>query len=157
MAADEAQRAVEGVFRIERARLIAGLARMVRDVDRAEELAQDALAVALAEWPRRGVPDNPGAWLMATAKRRAIDGLRRERMLKRKHAEIARELDETDHSTEELEAAIDDELGDELLAGAGADFIARLATGYFGGLCFDLVGIDGCASVAQQHRLGSAG
>ena len=115
MAADEAQRAVEGVFRIERARLIAGLARMVRDVDRAEELAQDALAVALAEWPRRGVPDNPGAWLMATAKRRAIDGLRRERMLKRKHAEIARELDETDHSTEELEAAIDDELGDELL------------------------------------------
>jgi predicted RNA polymerase sigma factor len=72
--AGEAQRAVEAVFRIERARLIAGLARMVRDVDRAEELAQDALVIALAEWPKRGVPENPGAWLMAAAKRRAIDG-----------------------------------------------------------------------------------
>jgi RNA polymerase sigma factor (sigma-70 family) len=116
MAADEAQRAIEAVFRIERARLIAGLARMVRDVDRAEELAQDALLTALAEWPTRGVPDNPGAWLMAAAKRRAIDGIRRARMLERKHAEIARELDdERDTSVEELEAAMNDDLGDELL------------------------------------------
>jgi RNA polymerase sigma factor (sigma-70 family) len=115
MAADTAQRAVEAVFRIERARLIAGLARMVRDVDRAEELAQDALLVALAEWPKTGVPDRPGAWLMAAAKRRAIDGMRRDRMLERKHAEIARELDEADSGVEELEAAIDDDLGDELL------------------------------------------
>src|SRR5688572_22961702 len=116
MAADEAHRAIEAVFRIERARLIAGLARMVRDVDRAEELAQDALLTALAEWPRRGVPDNPGAWLMAAAKRRAIDGIRRERMRERKHAEIARELDGTrDTSIEDLEAAMDDDLGDELL------------------------------------------
>ena len=116
MARDDTQRAVEAVFRIERARLIAGLARMVRDVDRAEELAQDALLVALAEWPRSGVPDNPGAWLMAAAKRRAIDGIRRERMRERKHAEIARELDdERDASVEELEAAMDDDLGDELL------------------------------------------
>ena len=77
MAADEAHKAIEAVFRIERARLIAGLARMVRDVDRAEELAQEALLIALAEWPRTGVPGNPGAWLMAAAKRRAIDGIRR--------------------------------------------------------------------------------
>ncbi|HEY6815167.1 MAG TPA: DUF6596 domain-containing protein [Croceibacterium sp.] len=116
MAADEARRAVEAVFRIERARLVAGLARMVRDVDRAEELAQDALLIALGEWPRSGVPNNPGAWLMAAAKRRAIDGLRRAKMLERKHAEIARELDdERDTSVEGLDAALDDDLGDELL------------------------------------------
>src|SRR6186997_1943338 len=114
MAADDTQRAVEATYRIERARLIAGLARMVRDVDRAEELAQDALVIALAEWPKRGVPDNPGAWLMATAKRRAIDGFRRERMLQRKHAEIARDLD-GDTAVEDLEASMDDDLGDELL------------------------------------------
>lgn len=116
IAADGAQRAVEAVFRIERARLVAGLARMVRDVDRAEELAQDALLIALAEWPRRGVPNNPGAWLMAAAKRRAIDGLRRDKMRERKHAEIARELDDAgDTSVEQIEAALDDDLGDELL------------------------------------------
>jgi RNA polymerase sigma factor (sigma-70 family) len=116
MAADETHRAIEAVFRIERARLIAGLARMVRDVDRAEELAQEALLIALANWPKSGVPDNPGAWLMAAAKRRAIDGIRREAMRERKHAEIARELDrEQDRSVEELEAAMDDDLGDELL------------------------------------------
>jgi RNA polymerase sigma factor (sigma-70 family) len=115
MAANEARRAVEAVFRIERARLIAGLARMMRDVDRAEELAQEALLIALAEWPKGGVPDNPGAWLMAAAKRKAIDAIRRERMRGRKHAEIARELDEADTSVEDLEAAMDDDLGDELL------------------------------------------
>src|SRR5688500_9929540 len=116
MAADETHRAIEAVFRIERARLIAGLARMVRDVDRAEELAQEALLIALAEWPKSGVPNNPGAWLMAAAKRRAIDGMRHARMRERKHAEIARELDdERDQSVEELEAAMDDDLGDELL------------------------------------------
>jgi predicted RNA polymerase sigma factor len=116
MAADETHRAIEATFRIERARLIGGLARMVRDVDRAEELAQEALLIALAEWPKSGVPDNPGAWLMAAAKRRAIDGMRREQMRERKHAEIARELgDERDTSAQELEAAMDDDLGDELL------------------------------------------
>ena len=116
MAASETHRAIEAVFRIERARLIAGLARMVRDVDRAEELAQDALLIALAEWPKAGVPRNPGAWLMAAAKRRAIDGIRRDRMRERKHSVIARELgDERDTSVEELEAAMDDDLGDELL------------------------------------------
>ena len=116
MAASETHQAIETVFRIERARLVAGLARMVRDVDRAEELAQDALVTALAEWPRTGVPRNPGAWLMAAAKRRAIDGFRREKMLARKHAEIGRDLEDArDESVEAIEAAIDDDLGDELL------------------------------------------
>src|SRR3546814_4579834 len=91
MAADATHRAIEAVFRIERARLIATLARMTRDVDRAEELAQDALMLALAEWPRAGVPANPGAWLTAAAKRRAIDGFRRSAMQERKHAERSEE------------------------------------------------------------------
>jgi RNA polymerase sigma factor (sigma-70 family) len=116
MAATETHQAIEAVFRIERARLIAGLARMVRNVDQAEELAQDALIIALAEWPKSGVPHNPGAWLMAAAKRRAIDGIRRDRMRERKHAEIARDLgDERDTSVENAEAAMDDDIGDELL------------------------------------------
>jgi len=107
--------AIEATFRIERARLIAGLARMVRNVDRAEELAQDALVVALSEWPRIGVPDNPGAWLMAIAKRRAIDGFRRDKMRERKHQEIARSQDENADGAAAIEAALDDDLGDELL------------------------------------------
>jgi RNA polymerase sigma factor (sigma-70 family) len=116
MAATEAHRAIEAVFRIERARLIAGLARMVRDVDRAEELAQDALLTALGEWPRTGIPDKPGAWLMAAAKRRAIDGLRRDKMLARKHAAIADEGEEaSDAGIQAIEARMDDDLGDELL------------------------------------------
>jgi RNA polymerase sigma factor (sigma-70 family) len=116
MAESETHQTIEAVYRIERARLIAGLARMVRDVDRAEELAQEALLIALSEWPRSGVPNNPGAWLMAAAKRRAIDGMRRETMRARKHEEIAREIDgEADSTIEEIEAAMDDELGDELL------------------------------------------
>jgi RNA polymerase sigma factor (sigma-70 family) len=115
--ANDIHRTVETVFRIERARLIAGLARIVRDVDRAEELAQEALVIALAEWPKSGVPDKPGAWLMAAAKRRAIDALRRDRMRARKHEEIGRDLGgEGDTSVEDLEAALDDEVGDELLA-----------------------------------------
>jgi RNA polymerase sigma factor (sigma-70 family) len=107
---------VETVFRIEQARLIAGLTRMVRDVGLAEELAQDALVTALAEWPKSGVPDSPGAWLMATAKRRAIDGLRRAKMAARKHAELGLDLDdERDRTVEEIEAALDDDVGDDLL------------------------------------------
>jgi len=111
----ETHRAIEATFRIEQARLIAGLARMTRDIDRAEELAQEALLIALAEWPARGVPDNPGAWLMAAAKRRAIDGLRRDTMRARKHDQIAQELDEADSPIERIEAAMDDDIGDELL------------------------------------------
>jgi len=116
VAATDTHQAIEAVFRIEQARLIAGLARMVRDVGLAEELAQDALVTALSEWPRTGVPEKPGAWLMAAAKRRAIDRFRRDRMLARKHAEIGRDLeDERDSGTEAIEAAIDNDLGDELL------------------------------------------
>jgi RNA polymerase sigma factor (sigma-70 family) len=115
MTAGETHRTIEATFRIERARLIAGLARVVRDIDRAEELAQDALIVALAEWPKSGVPANPGAWLMAVAKRRAIDALRRDTMRTRKHEEIARELDEAVDSEAQAIAAMDDDLGDELL------------------------------------------
>ena len=116
MTAGETHQAIEATFRIERARLIAGLARIVRNVDLAEELAQDALVVALSEWPRTGVPANPGAWLMAVAKRRAIDAFRRDKMRERKHEEIARTLDETrDGAAEAIEAAMDDDLGDELL------------------------------------------
>ncbi len=112
----ETHQAIEATFRIERARLIAGLARMSRNVDLAEELAQDALVVALAEWPKTGVPANPGAWLMAVAKRRAIDTFRRDKMRERKHEEIARTLDQTrDDAAEAIEAALDDDLGDELL------------------------------------------
>lgn len=116
MAASETHRAIEAVFRIERARLIAGLARLVRDVDRAEELAQDALVTALAEWPKSGLPDNPGAWLMAAAKRRAIDSFRRDKMLAQKHAELGRDLEDAqDDSVDSIEAAMDDDIGDELL------------------------------------------
>ncbi|MDQ0250522.1 RNA polymerase sigma factor (sigma-70 family) [Sphingomonas kyeonggiensis] len=116
MTAGETHRAIEATFRIERARLIASLARLVRDIDRAEEMAQDALVIALAEWPRTGIPANPGAWLMTAAKRRAIDTIRRDTMRSRKHAEIARELDgAVDDPAEAIEASMDDDLGDELL------------------------------------------
>src|SRR5215217_2371925 len=112
MTAGETHQAIEATFRIERARLIAGLARVVRDVDRAEELAQDALVIALSEWPRTGVPANPGAWLMIVAKRRAIDALRRDKIRGRKHEEIARELDGVFGSTAEaVDGATDDDLG----------------------------------------------
>ena len=114
MTTGETHRAIEATFRIERARLIAGLARLMRDIDRAEELAQDALVIALAEWPRSGIPANPGAWLMAVAKRRAIDGIRRDKMRSRKHTEIAHTLDEASDGVEAA-SAIDDDLGDELL------------------------------------------
>ena len=115
MTAGETHRAIEATFRIERARLIAGLARLVRNIDIAEELAQDALVTALAEWPRAGIPANPGAWLMAAAKRRAIDSLRRDAMRTRKHEEIARTLDESHDPAGTIAAALDDDLGDELL------------------------------------------
>ncbi|KQV01654.1 DUF6596 domain-containing protein [Devosia sp. Root105] len=122
MSRDETQRAIEASFRIERARLIAGLARMVQSIDRAEELAQEALLVALNEWPKTGVPANPGAWLMTAAKRRAIDAIRHERMRERKHGEIAQTLEEaSDDAAMAIEAALDDEVGDELL---GLIFVA---------------------------------
>jgi RNA polymerase sigma-70 factor, ECF subfamily len=113
---DSAHRAIEAVWRIESARLIAGLARMVRDVGLAEDLAQDALLAALEKWPESGVPDNPGAWLMATAKRRAIDLLRRNTLLDRKHAELGHDLESRQESAvSALDATIDDDVGDDML------------------------------------------
>ncbi len=101
---------------MESAKLIAGLARMVHDVSRAEDLAQDALVAALERWPTAGVPDNPGAWLMATAKHRSIDQLRRDAMLERKHAQLGHELESRQEShVTELETALDDHVGDDLL------------------------------------------
>ena len=108
--------AIDAVWRIESARLIAGLARIVRDVGLAEELAQDALVAALERWPESGVPDNPGAWLMATAKHRAIDLLRRSKRLERKHEELGREIEaRQERAVADLDAAIDDPVGDDLL------------------------------------------
>ena len=108
VAVPETNRAIDAVWRIESARLIAGLARMVGDVALAEDLAQDALVVALERWRESGVPENPGAWLMATAKRRAIDLLRRRKRLDRKHEELGREMDERqERAVSDLDAAID--------------------------------------------------
>jgi len=115
--ASDTHRAIDAVWRIESARLIAGLARLVRDVGLAEELAQDALVAALEQWPESGVPDNPGAWLMATAKHRAIDRLRRSTLLERKHEELAREIEiQQETRAPDLDAAIDDQVGDDLLS-----------------------------------------
>ena len=174
MAAAETHQAIETVFRIERARLIAGLARMLRDVGLAEELAQDACVTALSEWPKSGVPDNPGAWLMAAAKRRAIDALRRSRMLARKHEEIGRDQEGTyDTGVEDIEAAMDDDVGDELL---GLIFVAchpvlstearaALTLRLIGGLTTDEIArafLSSEASIAQRivrakRTLGNSG
>jgi RNA polymerase sigma factor (sigma-70 family) len=113
----DAHAAIEAVFRIERARLIAGLARLVRDVALAEELAQDALVSALEQWPRSGIPDKPGAWLMAAAKNRAIDRVRRAKLIERKHQEIGQDLENAGAGSvaPDLDAALDDDIGDDLL------------------------------------------
>jgi RNA polymerase sigma factor (sigma-70 family) len=176
VAATDTHQAIETVFRIERARLIAGLIRMVRDVDQAEELAQDAAVTALSEWPKSGVPNNPGGWLMAVAKRRAIDGFRRNTILARKQAEIGRDLKaqrHTDPDFEDIEAAMDGDVGDELLgliftachpvlsAGARAALTLRL----IGGLTTDEIArafLSSEATIAQRivrakRTLGNAG
>ena len=108
-------RTIDAVWRIESPRLIAGLARIVRDVGLAEDLAQDALVAALEQWPQLGVPDNPGAWLMATAKHRAIDHFRRNTLLERKHGELGRELGAKERAVPDLDSALDDDFGDDLL------------------------------------------
>jgi RNA polymerase sigma factor (sigma-70 family) len=114
--AADARRTIDAVWRIESARLIAGLTRLTRDVGLAEELAQDALVVALEQWPDSGIPDNPGAWLMATAKNRGIDQLRRARMQARKHEALGAELEMRQQgSGGEVEASADDAIGDDLL------------------------------------------
>jgi len=174
MTAGETLQAIEATFRIERGRLIASLARLVRDIDRAEELAQDALVIALSEWPRTGVPANPGAWLMTAAKRRAIDEIRRDAMRTRKHQEIARELDGAfDDVAEAIEASMSDDLGDERLGllftachpMLSADARAALTLRVVGGLTTDEIArafLSNEATIAQRivrakKTIGAAG
>ena len=111
----EIHRAIEAVWKIESARVIAGLTRIVRDVGLAEELAQDALVAALEKWPESGIPENPGAWLMGTAKHRAIDYLRRGTLIDRKHEDLGRERAEREMQVPDLAAAMDDNIGDDML------------------------------------------
>ena len=115
MTATDIHRTIEAVWRIESPRLIAGLTRIVRDVGLAEDLAQDALVAALEQWPESGVPDNPGAWLMAVAKHRAMDHFRRNTRLGRKHEELGRELSAKEMAVPDLDSALDDDVGDDLL------------------------------------------
>ncbi len=116
MTAADTHRTIDAVWRIESPKLIAGLARIVRDVGLAEDLAQEALVAALERWPESGVPDNPGAWLMATAKHRAIDLFRRTKLLERKHEELGHELEaKQETAAGDLDAAIDEDIGDDLL------------------------------------------
>jgi RNA polymerase sigma factor (sigma-70 family) len=116
MTATDTHRAIDAVWRIESARLIASLTRIVGDVGVAEDLAQDALVAALERWPESGIPDKPGAWLMATAKHRAFDLLRRDKMLERKHVQVGHELEaRQEMAVPDLDAAIDDQVGDDLL------------------------------------------
>jgi RNA polymerase sigma factor (sigma-70 family) len=116
MSATEVERKIDAVWRIEQAKLIAGLTRATRDVGVAEELAQDALVVALEQWPRTGIPERPGAWLMAVAKNRALDRLRRNKLAERKQAELGRAIEiEQEFAAPDLDAALDDDIGDDLL------------------------------------------
>ncbi|MGO4212264.1 sigma-70 family RNA polymerase sigma factor, partial [Terriglobus sp. YAF25] len=108
-------RTVDAIWRIESARIIAGITRIVSDVGLAEELAQDALVSALQQWPDSGIPDNPGAWLMAAAKYRAIDLLRRNKRLGERQAELGRELEERELLVPDYDTALDDDIGDDLL------------------------------------------
>jgi RNA polymerase sigma factor (sigma-70 family) len=113
--ATETHRAIEAVWKIESARVIAGLTRIVRDVGVAEELAQDALVAALEKWPDSGIPENPGAWLMGTAKHRAIDFLRHGTLIDRKHEDLGREMAEREMKVPDLASAMDDNIGDDML------------------------------------------
>jgi RNA polymerase sigma factor (sigma-70 family) len=114
--ATDTQRAIETVWKIESAKVIAGLTRIVRDVGMAEDLAQDALVSALEQWPTSGIPRNPAAWLMAAAKHRAIDHFRRHKMLDRKHQELGYELETQQESIPDFDAALDDNVGDDMLS-----------------------------------------
>lgn len=115
MSTAEIHRAILAAWRVEQPRLITGLARMLRDVPLAEELTQEALVAALESWPQTGVPERPGAWLMATAKRRALDHLRRRPMLARKHAMVAQDLESEQQAMPDLDTPLDDDIGDEML------------------------------------------
>jgi RNA polymerase sigma-70 factor (ECF subfamily) len=113
--ATDTHRAIRAVFKIESAKLIASLTRVTRDIGQAEELAQDALVAALERWPETGIPERPAAWLLAIAKNRAIDNLRRKKLLERKHEEIGRELEDVQAETPDIDSALDDDIGDDLL------------------------------------------
>src|SRR4029079_2849951 len=116
MPAPDTRLAIDAVWRIESAALLAGLTRIVRDVSLAEDFAQDALVAALEQWPSSGVPENPGAWLMATAKHRAIDFIRRNKMAQRKHEELGRQIERDQwDDVDDLDATLDDDVGDDLL------------------------------------------
>src|SRR5260370_31486592 len=115
MTAADIHRTILAVWRIEQPRLLTGLSRMLRDVPLAEDLAQEALVAALEHWPASGVPEKPGAWLMAVAKRRALDHLRRRHMLAEKHDVIARDMAQQQQAIPDLDSALDDDIGDELL------------------------------------------
>lgn len=115
MSAADAHREILAVWRVEQPRLLTSLARMLRDVPLAEELTQEALLTALERWPLAGVPERPGAWLMAVAKRRALDHLRRSRMLQRKHGQVALEMETEQQAMPDLDSALDDDIGDEML------------------------------------------
>src|SRR3979490_700507 len=115
MTAADIHRTIVSVWRIEQPRLITSLSRMLRDVPLAEDLTQEALLAALEHWPATGVPEKPGAWLLATAKRRALDHLRRRKMLARKHDMVARDLEQEQQAMPDMDAALDDDIGDELL------------------------------------------
>ena len=116
MTATDTHRAIDAVWRIEQAKLIAGLTRMVRDIGVAEDLAQEALVAALEQWPKSGIPERPGAWLMASAKHRAIDLFRRNKLLERKHRELGYDLEiEQETAQPDFDAALGDNIGDDLL------------------------------------------
>jgi RNA polymerase sigma-70 factor, ECF subfamily len=113
--AADTHRTIDAIWRIESPKIVASLARLVRDVGLAEDLAQDALVAALEQWPSEGIPRNPGAWLMTAAKRRAIDGFRRKRIIDRTHEQITRELEDRERLAPDLDSAFDDDVGDDLL------------------------------------------
>ncbi|MBZ0147618.1 MAG: sigma-70 family RNA polymerase sigma factor, partial [Pseudorhodoplanes sp.] len=115
MTATDTHRAIRAVFKIEPAKLIASLTRVTRDIGQAEELAQDALVAALERWPETGIPEKPAAWLLATAKNRAIDNLRRKKLLERKHEEISHGLAANQVQAPDIDSALDDDIGDDLL------------------------------------------
>src|SRR4051794_40035222 len=115
MSATDVHRAIEAIWRIEAAKVIAGLMRMVRDLDLAEDLAQEALLVALEKWPAEGIPPKPGAWLMTTSKHRALDHFRKNDLNSRKHEELARELNELEQTPPDLVTVMDDPIGDDVL------------------------------------------
>jgi RNA polymerase sigma-70 factor (ECF subfamily) len=157
LTASATHRTIDAVWRIESPRLIARLARMVHDIGIAEELAQDALVIALERWPQAGVPENPGAWLMATAKHRAIDLLRRGRRLEHKHEQLARDIGlQFAMDASELDAALDDEVGDELL---GLMFVCchpLLSTQARVALTLRLLGGLGTRDIARAFLVGES-